>query len=260
MMDPLLRIDHLDVTLGTSRIVHDVSARIHPGEFVALLGANGSGKSTLIRACVGAIDPSAGSLQFCGVPMTDRRHVPWQRLGYVPQRSTATAGVPATVAEVVGAGLLSGSRFRMPRNASHLIDSALTQVDLAHRADEPVATLSGGQQQRVLIARALVRDPDLLVLDEPLAGVDTEHQAAFAEVMAAVTTPERAVLVVLHETGPLHPLITRAIVLRHGQVVHDGAPPAAAGDHAAPDHDHQHDHAPSAHPAGDLDLNLRGRS
>lgn len=247
---PFLDITHLDVTLGTARIVRDVSLQVGPGEFVALLGANGSGKSTLVRTAVGAIEPSAGSVRLFGSDITDRRTVPWQRLGYVPQRSTASGGIPATVAEVVGSGLLDARRWRRPAGAAARITDALTQVGLADRASDAVGQLSGGQQQRALIARALVRQPDLLVMDEPLAGVDIAQQAAFAETMAAVATGQRAVLVVLHETGPLEPLITRAVVLRHGRVVHDGAPPPPAPGHDHPAHLHQHEHAPDLHPRG----------
>lgn len=242
--EPALAVEHLDVTLGAARIVQDVSLQVAPGEFVALLGANGSGKSTLVRTVVGAIAPSAGSVRLFGADLAEARRVPWHRLGYVPQRSTATTGIPSTVAEVVASGLLTGAGWRRPKGARARIAAALEQVGLAHRADSPVASLSGGQQQRALIARALVRKPDLLVLDEPLAGVDTTHQESFAATMATVRGSGRAVLVVLHETGPLAPLITRAIVLRHGRVVHDGAPPRPAPGHDSDDHQHLHDHAP----------------
>lgn len=248
--EPLLAVDHLDVTLGAARIVQDVSLRVRPGEFVALLGANGSGKSTLVRTTVGAIAPTGGMVRLFGEDVTQRRRVAWQRLGYVPQRSTATAGIPATVTEVVGSGLLGAHRFTRPRGAAARIAHALEQVGLAQRASDAVAHLSGGQQQRVLIARALVRDPDLLVMDEPLAGVDTAQQTAFAETMASLAGGGRGVLVVLHETGPLAPLITRAVVLRHGRVVHDGAPPLPAPGHDHPGHSHQHDHAPQLRPRG----------
>jgi zinc transport system ATP-binding protein len=97
-------------------------------------------------------------------------------------------------------------------------------VGLSDRRRDGVATLSGGQQQRVLMARALAGDPDLLVLDEPLAGVDLSSQETFADVVAQWRGRGRTVLVVLHETGPLADLITRTVVLRDGRVVYDGAP------------------------------------
>jgi zinc transport system ATP-binding protein len=108
---------------------------------------------------------------------------------------------------------------------------------------DPVHHLSGGQQQRILIARALVREPDLLVLDEPVAGVDVASQEAFADTMSRLVDGGLTVLVVLHELGELEPLVTRAVVLKHGKVVHDGAPPQARHDHDRVGHRHQHPHA-----------------
>ncbi|GMA30980.1 metal ABC transporter ATP-binding protein [Litorihabitans aurantiacus] len=232
----------LSVDLGGSRILREVDLTVARGEFVALLGANGSGKSTLVRTLVGVLPPAAGTVTMLGADVTRRAGVPWGRIGYVPQRSTATAGVPATVVEVVRSGLLAAGRLRPPRDGEARVRRALARVDLADRADRAVAELSGGQQQRVLIARALARDPELLLLDEPLAGVDAANQESFARTMAGLRDDGVTVLVVLHETGPLAPLITRAVVLRHGAVVHDGEPPRPAPGHDHDDHDHQHPH------------------
>lgn len=252
---PVLEVRSLRVTLGTARILTDIDLSIADGEFVGLFGPNGSGKSTLVRTVVGAVPITSGEINLFGAAVRDRRRVPWGRLGYVPQRSTATAGVPATVEEVVASGLLTGSGLRRGRNVRERAHHALEKVGMAARARSAVGNLSGGQQQRVLIARALVRDPDLLVLDEPLAGVDAASQQAFAETMTQLRDEGRAVLVVLHEPGPLEPLLSRAVVLRHGRVVHDGAPP-----HAAPGHDHAghvHVHA-EVHPPDELVAPLLG--
>ncbi|PFG20010.1 metal ABC transporter ATP-binding protein [Serinibacter salmoneus] len=238
-----LHVEHLDVTLGGSRILRDVSVRVASGECVALLGANGSGKSTLVRAALGVVPASAGQVHLFGTPVARRRSVPWERVGYVPQRSTAVAGVPATVREVVTSGLLSARRIAPPRDARARVLAALERVGMAAHLRRPIAQLSGGQQQRVLIARALVREPEFLVLDEPLAGVDTDSQATFASTLRRLRRDGLTVLVVLHESGPLAPLLTRAVVLRHGAVVHDGPPPHPAPGHDEADHDHQHDHA-----------------
>ncbi|HEV2087058.1 MAG TPA: ATP-binding cassette domain-containing protein, partial [Cryptosporangiaceae bacterium] len=104
--------------------------------------------------------------------------------------------------------------------------------------------LSGGQQQRVLIARALAGEPDLLVLDEPNAGVDADSQEAFARTVAALVERGATPLLALHELGPLSPLIHRAVVLESGRVIHDGVVPRPAAHHGDPGHDHVHPHAP----------------
>ncbi|HEX7746816.1 MAG TPA: ATP-binding cassette domain-containing protein, partial [Micromonosporaceae bacterium] len=126
---------------------------------------------------------------------------------------------------------------------------ALRAVGLAHRAGDPVATLSGGQQQRTLIARALAGRPELLILDEPTAGVDAASQEAFADALRGFVAGGGTVLLVAHELGPLQALVSRAVVVHDGTIVHDGAVPEPAGHHASPDHDHVHPHGPEE-PAG----------
>jgi zinc transport system ATP-binding protein len=128
------------------------------------------------------------------------------------------------------------------------VAAALADVGLTDRASDPVGTLSGGQQQRVLIARALAGAPDLLVLDEPTAGVDAASQEAFAAALKRFVSDGGTVLLVAHELGPIAPLVSRAVVVHHGEIVHDGAPPEPAGLHAGPDHDHVHPHAPYDQP------------
>lgn len=122
------------------------------------------------------------------------------------------------------------------------VDAALLAVGLADRARDPVSTLSGGQQQRTLIARALAGQPELLVLDEPTAGVDAASQEAFADALRDFVGDGGTVLLVAHELGPLRPVISRAVVVHEGRIAHDGAVPDPAGHHAAPDHDHVHPH------------------
>jgi len=228
------------VVLGGSAIVRGVDLAVAEGEVVGLLGANGSGKSTLVRALVGAVPLASGRVSLLGHPLG--RGVPWERIGYVPQRVSAATGVPVTAAEVVASGLLHGRRLWPPRHAHRRVHDALDLVGLDHHAHRPVRDLSGGQQQRVLIARALVRTPDLLVLDEPVAGVDLPSQQAFATTLARLADRGTTVLVVLHELGALAPLVRRAVVLRHGAVVHDGAPPRPTHEHGSDEHDHVHPH------------------
>ena len=239
-MTPAVHAVGLRVSLGGSVILRNVDLTVTRGEVVALLGANGSGKSTLVRALVGAVPLEAGTVELFGRPLGPQ--VPWQRIGYVPQRVSAASGVPATAAEVVIAGTLHARRLLPPRDARARAAAALDQVGLAAALDRPVRELSGGQQQRVLIARALVREPELLVLDEPVAGVDLPSQRVFADALTRLIDRGTTVVVVLHELGAIAPLIQRTVVLRHGAVAHDGAPPAPSPDHAAADHVHLHPH------------------
>ncbi len=238
---PPIRATGIRVDLGGGEILRGVDLTVPAGDVVALLGANGSGKSTLVRTLVGVLPRTAGTVELFGRPLG--RTVPWDRIGYVPQRVGAQSGTSSTAAEVVAAGLLYGRRLRLPRGWRDQVTHALDLVGLADRAGRATTELSGGQQQRVLIARALVRAPELLILDEPVAGVDAPSQQAFAATLERLIDAGLTTLVVLHELGPLAPLIRRAVVLRHGRVVHDGVPPRPAAEHADRSHEHIHPHA-----------------
>jgi zinc transport system ATP-binding protein len=242
-----LRAHDLSVSLTGRPVVRRVDLVVRPGEFVTLLGANGSGKSTLVRACVGLLPWTSGSVELFGDPLAGFEH--WHRVGYVPQRSGAASGVPATVAEVVGTGRLARRRrFGWAGSDDRrAVRRRLEQVGLQDRASDAVAQLSGGQQQRVLIARALACDPELLVLDEPVAGVDGASQAVLAGVLEELVRGGCGVLLVAHELGPLAPLVDRAVLLRDGRVGYDGPVHQLADGHgdAADAHAHVHGEAPA---------------
>ncbi|MEV7419384.1 metal ABC transporter ATP-binding protein [Streptomyces sp. NPDC089919] len=250
---PVISLRGATASLGSRTVMRGVDLTVRRGEVVALLGANGSGKSTAVRSIVGQVPLSGGELALFGTPF--KRFRSWSRIGYVPQRTTAASGVPATVREVVSAGRLARSRFGLPRKADRAaVDRALDLVDMLAYAESSVNALSGGQHQRVLIARALAVEPELLIMDEPMAGVDLANQEVLANALRTQVAAGATVLLVLHELGPLEPLIDRAVVLRDGCVVHDGPPPEAVGQHALPGHDHVHPHA--AHDAEPLRTGL----
>jgi zinc transport system ATP-binding protein len=173
------------------------------------------------------------------------------RVGYVPQRHTVTGAVPATVREVVSVGRLArlGLLRRLGAADRAAVGEAVAAVGLADRAEEPVASLSGGQQRRVLVARALAAQPELLIMDEPTAGVDAASQDALAEVLARVSAAGTTLLVVTHETGPLSDVLTRAVVIDHGRIGYDGSL-AGAESTSGPDHHDPHCVAPDARPTG----------
>jgi len=234
-----MRVRNLTVALGGRPVIRRVDLTVRPGELVTVLGGNGSGKSTLVRAALGLVPATSGRVELLGTPL--HRFRDWVRIGYVPQRSTAASGVPATVREVVAAGRLAGRGLLRPlrRRDRAAIDAALVAVDLADRHRDPVAELSGGQQHRVLVARSLVSDPDLLVLDEPLAGVDLAHQDTLSALLAEQTARGVALVLVAHELGPLARHVDRAVVLVDGRVAFDGTPDEEA---TAFGHDHVHHH------------------
>ncbi|WP_406106844.1 metal ABC transporter ATP-binding protein [Streptomyces sp. NBC_01003] len=239
--EPVIALRNVTAELGSRPVLRGIDLTVRRGEVVALLGANGSGKSTAVRTVIGQVPVSSGEVEIFGTPR--RRFRDWARVGYVPQRTTAAGGVPATVTEVVSSGRLSRARFGLLRKADReAVRRALDLVGMADRAKDSVDALSGGQHQRVLIARALASEPELLIMDEPMAGVDLASQEILAQTLRAQVAAGASVLLVLHELGPLEPLIDRAVVLRDGCVLHDGPPPEAVGQHALPGHDHVHPH------------------
>ncbi|WP_240437067.1 metal ABC transporter ATP-binding protein [Streptomyces sporangiiformans] len=251
--EPVISLRGVTAELGSRPVLRGIDLTVRHGEVVALLGANGSGKSTAVRTVIGQVPVTGGEIELFGTPR--RRFRDWARVGYVPQRTTAAGGVPATVTEVVSSGRLSRARFGILRKADReAVRQAIELVGMADRAKDSVDALSGGQHQRVLIARALAAQPELLIMDEPMAGVDLASQEVLAETLRVQVAQGASVLLVLHELGPLEPLIDRAVVLRDGCVLHDGPPPAAVGQHALPGHDHVHPHA--AHDAEPLRTGL----
>jgi zinc transport system ATP-binding protein len=219
-------LELLDATIGYEGrpVVSGMTLTITSGEVVAVLGANGSGKSTLIRGILGLAQHQGGSIEAFGTPIA-HLHDRW-RLGYVPQRDTLARGIPATVREVVSSGRLSRSRpWRRSTAADHArVADAIALVGLDGRERALVTELSGGQQRRVLVARALAGDAELLILDEPTAGVDAENQQALADTMATLADAGTTILLVAHELGPAVSLVSRVLLLSAGRLAYDGLP------------------------------------
>lgn len=221
---PVTEADRLMFSYGAEPVLDDVSFDVAPGEFVALVGPNGSGKSTLLRILVGLLRPAAGTARLFGRDPLDGHDR--ARLGYVPQRPSLAADLAATVDDVVRAGRLARSGWLGGRRRADdaAVEGALVAVDLLDLRHERISHLSGGQQQRAFIARALAGEPDLLVLDEPVAGIDVESQRRFRESLVSLVRERRAaVLLVSHELGAVADVLDRVLVLKH-TIRFDGAP------------------------------------
>jgi zinc transport system ATP-binding protein len=242
---PVVSVRDAAVALGGRPVLRGIDLTIDQGEVVTVLGANGSGKSTLVRTMLGLVPTVRGEVELFGTGLDRFRD--WQRIGFVPQRASATSGVPATVWEVVASGRLSRRPFLRPlrRSDRAAIRDALAAVGLADRAKDGCSTLSGGQQQRVLIARALAGEPDLFVLDEPTAGVDLQSQHAFAGALRLLVDRGVTIVLVAHELGPMESLVDRTVVMRDGRVTYDG-PPVATAHEAEHHHGFHHPDLPAA--------------
>jgi zinc transport system ATP-binding protein len=246
---PAAELKGVTVALGQHTVLRGLDLCFPQGQFVAILGHNGSGKTTLVRAILGLTPLEAGEVRLFGTPLGRFRQ--WGRIGYVPQRFGATSGVPATVEEVVLTGRIAVAR-RMRRFSSEdrrAAEKALELVGLEEVRRRRVSHLSGGQQQRVLIARALVNEPDLLLLDEPVSSVDLENQEMFAETLQRLSQSNASVLLVAHSLGAMESLVHRTVFLSQGVVGYDGPPTPEHQDH------HAHHHQTSRLAAGGLPKN-----
>ncbi len=218
----LLQVTDLGFAFGSRPLFEGVSFSVSAREFVALAGPNGAGKTTLMELVLGIRPVVTGSVTLSPTLRSGRA----TRIGYVPQRPAVAEDLVMTVEELVGTGRLATSSFWRPMRTvdREAVEHAIASVGLAEHRRAQVGSLSGGQLQRAFIAKAFAADPLLLVLDEPVAGVDTESQRQFRDaLMHLVHEHDAAVLLVSHELGAVANDLDRVIVLRH-RVVFDGPP------------------------------------
>lgn len=236
---PVLEFDQVTFGYGRIPVLREVSLRIAPGEFVAIIGANGSGKTTLMRLGLGLLRPTHGTVRLFGARL--REFSDWGRVGYVPQRASANASVPLNVEEVVRTGLAGHlGLFRRPnREQRQRVEEVLDRMGLSALRAQRVSNLSGGQQQRALIARAMVTAPDILVLDEPTTGVDVDARGVLRESLEHLVHAEGvAVVYISHDPEGFAGLADRVFEIRAGRAVRCEDPNS---------HGHPHTHvAPEA--------------
>jgi zinc transport system ATP-binding protein len=237
---PALSLRKVAVGYDDAAIVHDVDLTVAAGDVFALIGANGSGKSTLVKGILGLAQVISGELELFGVPAARFRDR--ARIGYVPQRHTVGGPVPATVHEVVASGRLPRRRVLSRPSAGDraAVARAIAVVGLTERSGSSVNELSGGQQRRVLIARALAAEPDLLIMDEPTAGVDAVSQAALGQTLTRLADERVPMIIVTHDLLHLAPVVTSFLLMSEGRVIYQGGLDALA------DHD-PHLHAALHH-------------
>ena len=204
---------------GGRVIWQHVSTTVRPGEFVAILGPNGAGKSTFVHTLLGDIPLAHGTLRVLG----DHPGAVPAALGYLPQRRSFSDGAPIRGLDLVGLGL-DGHRWGVPlpwgkanRVRRARIDEVVDLVDAVPFASRPIGDMSGGEQQRLLIAQALVRDPSLLLLDEPLDSLDLPSQASVAALLARLSGELGiAVVLVAHDVNPMLGYLDQVIYLGGG--------------------------------------------
>lgn len=205
MNTPVLTVTNLCAGYRGSEALKDVSFSVEPGDYIGICGPNGSGKSTLIKVILGLLPPTSGDISLLGTPQTAFKN--WQRIGYLPQGlQFFNPHFPATVDEVIRLGRLSGKTFpkRFKREDALAVERTMEWMGISHIKGCMIGELSGGLRQRVLLARALVNDPELLVLDEPTTALDPETRESFYKLIFEMNRERKAtVLLVTHDTATI---------------------------------------------------------
>lgn len=221
-MQPIVTFSDITFRYGSTTALEHVSLAIEPGVFVGLIGPNGGGKSTLLKLVLGLEKPDSGAVRVFGEDPVTGTH--WRsRIGHVPQQQEFTARFPVTAGEVVAMGLLArGLPEYTKAQRLEKTRHALERVGMLAHAERTWWTLSGGQKQRILIARALVHEPELLLLDEPTVGVDAYGQDQLNQWLTEWRA-ERTLTVVLvsHDVGAISPICDRLACLNVGLHFHD---------------------------------------
>ena len=208
---PAIDVDNLTVSYGGRPALQAASFAIDSGLMVGVIGPNGAGKSTLIKALVGFVKPDSGDIQIFGVPA----HKAKGSIAYVPQRGALDWDYPVTVEDVVMMGRYAKLPWWRSPDATDksAVGVAMNTLDIASLRDRPIGELSGGQRQRVFVARTLAQDAQVLLLDEPLAGIDAATEKELVKVLANATVEGRTVLVVHHDLATAGDYFDRIMLL-----------------------------------------------
>jgi len=216
-----VEVEDVDFSHGPVPVLEGINFTVSPGDFLGIIGPNGSGKTTLLRIILGLAPPSAGRVRLFGHDPASFRQ--WGRLGYVPQRATLDANLPATVQEVVASGLVPalGLFRRVGAAERRRIADVLAHVGMQGHAAAHIGALSPGLQQRVLIARGLVSNPELLILDEPTGGVDPEAQSSFYALLRHLNHERDVTLILVsHDIAVVAQEVTKLACLNRRLVFH----------------------------------------
>lgn len=222
----IIRFSHATIAYQRRTALTDINLEIFQGEFVGIIGPNGSGKTTMLKSILGLIRPTHGSVQIfdCACHKLRCRHK--AKIGYIPQKGQIDPNFPVTVMETVMMGRYSSiGLLRRPSNDDReLVKHALREVEMDGYTDAPLGHLSGGQQQRVLIARALVQQPEVLLMDEPTTGIDTPTQYSIIRLISNLQKNLKlTVLLVTHDINMISPYVDR-MALINTQLHAIGAP------------------------------------
>jgi len=228
---PVLRVDGLRKRYGSAEVVRGLDFSIERGECFALLGPNGAGKTTTLRCCLGLIDPDAGSIELCGKPVPEAAREARVRVGVVPQMDSLDPDFTVTENLVI-----YGGYFRLPRAViDERIPRLLDFAGLGTKARSQIRTLSGGMKRRLMLARALINDPELLILDEPTTGLDPQARHLIWDGLRQLLSQGKTILLTTHFMDEAERLATRLAVIDHGMLIACDTPRALLAAHVEPE-------------------------
>lgn len=220
----MLELDDLTLRLGGLTLAEGLNLKLQPGQLHAIIGPNGTGKTSLLRALFGELPLAKGQIRLAGRAMMPRALAHWrQAIGYMPQNTQLDLDLSAL--EVVVLGRLQRLSMRLSDDDLQAALAALQALDIAHLADRPMHTLSGGQRQMVLFAQVLLRQPRLMLLDEPVSALDLKHQMQLMEHLKTQTVDQGWIsLAVLHDLNLAAQFADQLIVLGEGRLQAFGPP------------------------------------
>jgi zinc/manganese transport system ATP-binding protein len=221
-MQPLVELNNVTFGYGSQPVLEDICLHLHPGQFAALVGPSGAGKTSLIKLILGTLQPSMGEICVHGEALNGR---PSPRIGYVPQLETVNWNFPVTVEQAVLMGRISRSgRWPWPNaDTKRKLREVLDRLGIGELAQRHIRDLSGGQQQRVFLARALIAEPDVLMLDEPTSGVDIRTAENVLHMLAELNRQGITVLMTTHDLNAAATHLPWVICLNR-RVIAQGAP------------------------------------
>lgn len=234
-MENIIKVENLGFDYGEGWVFHKLDLAIPKGDFVAVIGANGAGKSTLMKMLANVIPPTAGDIYYYGQPI--EKFTDWQKMGYVAQNPVRMQrNFPISVEEVVSLGLLDGSIglpfFNSEQKAR--VKELLSQFQLENLRHRKIGELSGGQQQRVFLARAMVKKPEILLLDEPATGIDTGSKEALYAMLKRINSEQGVTIIMIsHDLELAAEAAKSALCINHGVCFRGEV-------HAALKHHHAH--------------------
>lgn len=216
MKSHAISVSHLSVEYDNDTVLNSISCDVRANKLTAIIGPNGAGKSTLLKALLGLIPIASGRVEFKGMPLKKFR----KRISYVPQRAQIDWSFPATVFDVVAMGLYSELGLLRRFSAKHAsrVEQVLSDVGMYDLANRHISKLSGGQQQRVFLARAIVQNAELILLDEPFAGIDAQSEAVIIEILKQQRDMGKSIVAVHHDLSTVHDYFDDVVLLNRSVI------------------------------------------